>query len=72
MMDVTQLFCSFRPCNFASSITHVQNALEHNSSWTTATNSPKTDLPHWTKTAICENLLHLKRLTAVLAIFVLF
>jgi len=34
--DDTQIFFSFHPCNFSSSITHLKSALEHISSWTTA------------------------------------
>jgi len=45
--DDTQLFLSFRPSDFDSSITHLQNALQHISSWMTANlltlNSSKTE-----------------------------
>jgi len=34
--DDTQLFFSFHPLSFDSSISHLQNALQHISSWTTA------------------------------------
>ena len=45
--DGTQLFFFFYPSNFGSSITHLQNALEHISSWMTAnplTLSSKTEI----------------------------
>ena len=45
--DDTQLFLSFRPPDFDSSVTHLQNALLHISSWMTANllrlNSSKTE-----------------------------
>ena len=45
--DNTQLFLSFRPPDFDSSVTHLQNALQHISSWMTANlltlNSSKTE-----------------------------
>jgi len=45
--DDTQLFFSFHPLNFDSSISHLQNALQHISSWMTANlltlNSSKTE-----------------------------
>jgi len=45
--DDTQLFFSFHPLNFDSSISHLQNALRHISSWMTANlltlNSSKTE-----------------------------
>jgi len=45
--DDTQLFLSFRPPDFDSSVTHLQNALQHISSWMTANlltlNSSKTE-----------------------------
>jgi len=45
--DDTQLFLSFRPSDFESSATYLQNALQHTSSWMTANllilNSSKTD-----------------------------
>jgi len=34
--DATQLFLSFRPPDFDSSVTHLKNALQHISSWMTA------------------------------------
>jgi len=34
--DDTQLFLSFRPPDFDSSVTHLQNSLQHISSWMTA------------------------------------
>ena len=34
--DNTQLFLSFRPPDFDTSVTHLQNALQHISSWMTA------------------------------------
>jgi len=46
-MLTTQLFLSFRPSDFDSSVTHIQNALQHISSWMTANllilNSSKTE-----------------------------
>ena len=45
--DDTQLFLSFRPPDFDSSVTHLRNALQHISSWMTANlltlNSSKTE-----------------------------
>jgi len=45
--DDTQLFFSFHPLNFDSSISHLQDALQHISSWMTANfltlNSSKTE-----------------------------
>ena len=45
--DDTQLFLSFRPSDFDSSVAHLQNALQHISSWMTANlltlNSSKTE-----------------------------
>jgi len=45
--DDTQLFLSFRPPDFVSSVTHLQNALQHISSWMTTNlltlNSSKTE-----------------------------
>jgi len=45
--DDTQFFFSFNPLNFDSSISHLQNALQHISSWITANlltfNSSKTE-----------------------------
>jgi len=45
--DDTHLFLSFRPTDFDSSVTHLQNALQHISSWMTANlltlNSSKTE-----------------------------
>jgi len=45
--DDTQLFFSFHPVNFDSSISHLQDALQHISSWMTANrltlNSSKTE-----------------------------
>ena len=45
--DDTQLFLSFRPPDFDSSVARLQNALQHISSWMTANlltlNSPKTE-----------------------------
>jgi len=45
--DDTQLFLSFHPPDFDSSITHLQNALQHISSWMTVNlltlNSSKTE-----------------------------
>jgi len=44
---ITQLFFSFHPLKFDSSISHLQNALQHISSWMTANlltlNSSKTE-----------------------------